>query len=104
MDVARSYLSLLLRYPSLISFLLSRETDRASGAFMQLFGSCVTELKLGQHQQNVFAGLLVDFIHGFSFAAACNRTDQPVTAKMADESIGLILDAIVATSIEGPSR
>jgi AcrR family transcriptional regulator len=104
LNLARSYLSLLLKYPSLISFFLSRESGRAAVTFMQLFDLCVTELRLGQHQKNVFGGLLVDFIHGFSYGAACNRTDQPITIEMADEPLGLILDAMVPIQGERASQ
>lgn len=90
--LCRSYIALLLDYPDLVSIILSVPGEGAASAFMQRFEACVGELSLGSEDLITITSLLADYIHGFSFAAACNRSGKAITLEMAERPLAFIID------------
>lgn len=94
LQLCRSYILLLLKYPDLISIILSTSGKGTALIFLQRFESCVEELNLNPEKINTITALLADYIHGFSFASACNKTDMIVTVDMAEKPLTFIIDNI----------
>lgn len=92
MNLCKGYLSLLLNYPDLIGIILSGSTEGASAVLLERFEKSVSEFNLGRERLKDVFDLLVDYLHGFSYSAACNKTDIHLTANMADGPLNFIIE------------
>jgi AcrR family transcriptional regulator len=91
--LCRSYISLLLDYPDLVSIILSIPGEGAATVFMQRFETCVEGLSLEREESFTITSLLADYIHGFSFAAACSGAAE-ITVDLAEKPLAFIIDNI----------
>ena len=94
LNLCRSYITLLLDYPDLVGIFLSTSSAGAASVFMERFKTCVAELNLNEEKIKTITDLLGDYIHGFTYAAACNRTETAITIDMADGPLGFIIENI----------
>lgn len=94
MSLCRSYISLLLKYPDLISIFLSTTGTGVAAVFQNRFELCVEELNLNSEEVRTITSLIADYIHGFTFASACNQTDVTVSVDMAEGPLEFIIDNI----------
>lgn len=92
MNLCKSYLSLLLNYPDLIGIILSGPNEGAASVFMERFERSVVELNLSQKRLKDVSDLLIDYLHGFAYAAACNTTGIKITDTLADGPLFFIID------------
>lgn len=93
-SLCRSYISLLLAYPDLVSIILSISGEGAASVFIQRFETCVEDLTISREKIKTITDLLADYIHGFCFAAACNKTEKAITVDMADKPISFVIESI----------
>lgn len=75
MLLAKSYLTILHQYEGLLHTLLSMTSYSPAEVFINRFNLIVKPLELQGEQQKAFLDLLVDYLHGFSIALACDQTN-----------------------------
>lgn len=72
--LASSYLQLLHDYDGLLITLLSMESYSPAHVFTQRFNQIIAPLQLSQQQQKLMLDLVADYLHGFSLALSCDKT------------------------------
>ncbi len=57
--------------------------------------TCVQEnLNLSQAYIKTVSDLLADYIHGFAYAASCNKSENKITIRMSEDPLNLIFENI----------
>lgn len=88
-ELSKSYLIILQKYDGLLKTLLSMSSNSPAGVFITRFNLIVSPLKLKGDQEKAFLDLLVDYLHGFSLALACDSTGK-LTLDYADNSLDFL--------------
>lgn len=94
MNLCKSYLSLLITYPDLIKIILSVSSGSAASVFIERFNMCTRKLNLSQAYIKTVSDLLADYIHGFAYAASCNKSENKITIRMSEDPLNLIFENI----------
>lgn len=94
MNLSRSYLSLLLTYPDLIGIILAGPNESAAAIFIDRFNASIAELELNHKTLKNITDLVADYLHGFAYASACNKTEIELSDKMAEGPLNFIFDNI----------
>lgn len=72
--LASSYLQILHDYDGLLITLLSMESYSPAHVFSERFNQIIEPLQLPQQQQKLMLDLVADYLHGFSLALSCDKT------------------------------
>ena len=92
-ELSKSYLTILQRYDGLLTTLLSMSCNSPADVFISRFGLIVNSLELTKVQEKAFLDLLVDYLHGFSVALACDSTGE-LTPDYADNSLDFLFKGV----------
>ncbi|KPW01837.1 TetR/AcrR family transcriptional regulator [Pseudoalteromonas sp. P1-11] len=92
-ELSKSYLAILRKYDGLLKTLLSMSSNSPADVFISRFNLIVNPLKLRSDQEKAFLDLLVDYLHGFSMALACDSTGE-LTPDHADNSLGFLFKGV----------
>lgn len=92
-ELSKSYLAILQKYDGLLTTLLSMSSNSPSDVFISRFGLIVGLLKLTNDQEKAFLDLLVDYLHGFSVALACDSTGE-LTIDYVDNSLEFLFKGV----------
>ena len=68
-------------------------SNSPSDVFISRFGLIVNLLKLTKNQEKAFLDLLVDYLHGFSVALACDSTGE-LTIDYVDNSLEFLFKGV----------
>ena len=98
-ELSKSYLSILNKYDGLLQTLLSMTSNSPADVFISRFKLIVSPLKLGSSEEKAFLDLLVDYLHGFSIALACDSTGE-LTSGYADKPLDFLFQAVQSQMIE----
>ena len=92
-ELSKSYLTILKAYDGLLKTLLSMSSNSPADVFICRFNLIVNPLKLRSNQEKAFLDLLVDYLHGFSMALACDSTGE-LTPDSADKSLDFLFKGV----------
>ena len=73
MQLAHSYIDLLLHYPGLLQTLLSMKTISPAMVFIERFETILQPLQLNAKNKKDSLDLFVDYLHGFALSMNCNN-------------------------------
>ncbi len=93
-ELSKSYLTILYKYDGLLKTLLSMSSDSPADVFIGRFSFIVNPLSLEKSQEKAFLDLLVDYLHGFSMALACNST-QALALDDIEPPLALLFQGVV---------
>ncbi|OCQ22179.1 transcriptional regulator [Pseudoalteromonas luteoviolacea] len=93
LTLSKSYLATLSKYDGLLQTLLSMKSDSPAEVFIGRFEKIITPLKLEKKQQKAFLDLLVDYLHGFSLAMSCDKSNT-LTIDDIDISISFLFNGL----------
>ena len=91
--LARSYISILHKYDGLLQTLLTMQSHSPAEVFFERFERIVAPLLLSREQEKVFLDLLVDYLHGFSVALSCDKTNT-LTLDYMDKPLELLFRGV----------
>lgn len=97
-ELSKSYLAILQQYDGLLKTLLMMSSSSPADVFISRFALIVGPLKLSGDQERAFLDLLVDYLHGFSMALACDLTGE-LTLSHADSSLDFLFRGVEQGSI-----
>lgn len=92
-ELSKSYLAILQRYDGLLKTLISMSSNSPADVFISRFNLIVNPLKIRNDQEKAFLNLLVDYLHGFSMALACDSTGE-LTPDHADNSLDFLFKGV----------
>lgn len=92
-ELSKSYLSILQKFDGLLKTLLSMSSNSPADVFISRFKLIVNPLNLSNDEEKAFLDLLVDYLHGFSIALACDSTDE-LTTDYADNSLDFLFKGV----------
>ncbi len=91
--LSKSYLRILYKYDGLLKTLLSMDSNSPADVFITRFKSITSPLELNKINEGVFLNLLVDYLHGFSIALACDKTGT-LTLNDIDKPLELLFKGV----------
>lgn len=98
LQLSKSYLKLLAKYPGLLKTVLSMKTDGPAQVFTTRFKVAVRGLEMDEDKIMDAVSLLADYLHGFAYGMECNTTQQVLTVEHADGPLRLCLSSFQACS------